>query len=72
MAKRRTTPKRKTPASGKSYEYEGQKLQLVKTKGWGCDGCFFDQDGRCLVGDNEIQAEFDCTLNAGDEIFTTI
>lgn len=69
MAKRRTTPRRKPPEAGVAYEYEGQALQLVKTKGLGCDGCFFDQAGRCLVGDNEIQEEFNCTINAGDQIF---
>ena len=72
MAKRRTTPRRKPPEAGTTYEYEGQALQLVKTKGLGCDGCYFDRAGRCLVGDESLKNEFDCTKNAGDEIFTEL
>jgi len=71
MAKKRSTPARKP--EGKVYDYEGQKLQLVKTKSMGCDGCIFDFSGRCMVGDEEeMLSMYDCTINAGDEIFVKV
>ena len=71
MAKKRVTRKPK-PETGSIYNYEDKELILTKNKSLGCDGCFFDRSGRCLVGDESMKNEFDCTINAGDEIFIEV
>lgn len=70
MAKKRSTPRKKP--EGKVYEYKEQKLQLVKSNGFGCDGCFFDVAGRCIIGDEMLGKIYDCTINGGDEIFVKL
>lgn len=74
MAKRtRTTRTRKPPEEkAQVYEYEGQNLHLVKTESLGCDGCYFDQNGRCIVGDEMMSDKYDCTKNGGDEIYVIV
>jgi hypothetical protein len=73
MAKKRVTRKPKPETgTGNVYSFEGTNLILSKTKSLGCDGCFFDRAGRCLIGDESLKNEFDCTINAGDEIFIEI
>jgi hypothetical protein len=71
MAKKRVTRKPKQE-TGNVYSYDGKDLILTKTKSLGCDGCYFDRAGRCLVGDESMKNEFDCTINAGDEIFIEV
>jgi len=70
MATKRTRTTRKPPEErAVTYLYENDKLQLVMSDK-GCDGCYFDQGGRCLLGDEpQLNRELDCTIKGGDYIF---
>ena len=68
QVQKRTTKPQPKKESSKVYSYNGIKLKLVKSA-LSCEGCFFDVKGRCMMADENLQEEYDCTIHGGDEIF---
>lgn len=72
QVQKRTTKPQPKKESSKVYSYNGIKLKLVMSEALSCEGCFFDVKGRCMVADEDMQEEFDCTIHGGDEIFVRV
>lgn len=57
---------------GETFEYEGKKLQVMKSANSGCDGCFFE--GRCSSSRKEVSGhcQFEYRTDNNEVIFAEV